>query len=87
MIAGNFTAIKILFESELFKKAHLVEPLLSQVLRKTTLIDIHALDKYGKSARDYSHKIVFMSKLLYQAYTKQVWARANLYAVKAELRK
>lgn len=49
-----------------------------------TLIDLHMQDKFGKTARDYSHKIVFMSKLLSQACSRQIWLQAGLDEVKAQ---
>ena len=44
------------------------------------------MDKFGKTARDYSHKIVFMGKMLFIAYTKQVRRQAGLFAYERELK-
>ena len=41
-------------------------------VRDALCINIFAQDAFGKSARDYSHKIVFMSKLLCKAEIRQV---------------
>ena len=68
VIAGNFNAIKMILDSPLFYDAHNFKKFMSKETQHLTLLDIHAMDSSGKTARDYSHKIVFISKLLYQAY-------------------
>ena len=72
MTTGNYVGLKILLEScALFgsfneKKNSLLKGL-SKEIRESLCIDVFAQDAFGKSARDYSHKIVFMSKLLCKA--------------------
>ena len=74
VICGNFNALKYMLDSPLCSEASsLSQSLPTQELKQCTIIDLQAQDKFGKTARDYSHKIVFMSKLLNQAYTRYVW--------------
>lgn len=81
VICGNFNALKLLLDSPLCSEAHSLGKSLSHELRKWTIIDLRAQDKHGKTARDYSHKIVFMSKLLDQALKRHVWKQADLYSI------
>ena len=58
-----------------------------QELRRWTVIDLSAQDKHGKTPRDYSHKIVFMSKLLNQAMKRHIWRQSDLHSIDTEIRK
>ena len=64
VIAGNFNAIKLVLDSPLYHEAYLIKDYLPVEARRQTIIEMNALDYSGKSARDYSHKIVFIAKLL-----------------------
>ena len=70
VICGNFNALKLMLDSPLFFDSQKFASCLGPELRRCTLIDLHTQDKFGKTARDYSHKIVFMGKMLYNAYTQ-----------------
>ena len=87
VICGNFNALKIMLESPLFFDSQKFSQSLGPKQRRYALIDLHAMDKFGKTARDYSHKIVFMGKMLFNAYTKQVRHQAGLFAYERELKK
>ena len=87
VMCGNFNALKLLLDSPLCHEAHKYVGDLAPELRNTTLIDLNAQDKVGRTPRDYSHKIVFMSKLLYKAQVRQVWLQADLKSLETEVKR
>ena len=82
MTTGNYVGLKILLESSVLfgsfneKKNTFVKGL-NRDVKDALCIDVFAQDTFGKSARDYSHKIVFMSKLLCKAEIRQVKDRCS----------
>lgn len=64
IISGNYHALKLILESPLFLDSHSLTDYLPSEIQNVALIDLHRQDSMGRTARDYAHKIVFMSKLL-----------------------
>ena len=72
---GNYLGLKSLLESSILfgslnERTNTLLRGVGRDVRDALSIDIFAQDAFGKSARDYSHKIVFMSKLLCRAEIK-----------------
>ena len=77
VILGNFVGLKALLESSILygslnERTNTLLRGIGREIREAVCIDVFAQDAFGKSARDYAHKIVFMSKLLCRAERRQV---------------